>query len=210
MILALYTSSDYNLSMCRVLFPSILSDICFGRNEYCKRRKGSHSVNTGDMVIVLAFCHFPHGPRLVYQVLFNSLLYFQGYAPDKLNIAKIRKGSHSVNSGDMVIVLAFCHFPHGPLVVNQVSFHSLVYFQRYSPDKLFIAKIKKGSKSVNTVDRVMHLSSCTFFDNPLSIYQVSINSHVNFERYAPDKLFMAKIEKGSNSVNTVDMIMNLA
>ena len=42
------------------------------------------------------------------------------------------------------------------------------------------------------------------------MYQVSINSHVNFERYAPDKLFMAKIEKGSNSVKTVDMIMNFA
>ena len=142
-ILALYTSSDYNLSMCRVLFPSILSEICSGQTEYCKRRKGSHSVNTGDMVIVLAFCHFPHGP----------------------------------------------------LVVNQVSFHSLVYFQTYSPDKLFIAKIKKGSKSVNTVDRVMHLSSCTFFDNPLSMYQVSINSHENFERCAADKLFMAKLKR---------------
>ena len=39
----------------------------------------------------------------------------------------------------------------------QVSFNSLLHFQRYAPDKLFIAKIKKGSNSVNTGDRVMIL-----------------------------------------------------
>ena len=37
----------------------------------------------------------------------------------------------------------------------QVSFNSLLYFQRYALDKLFIAKIKKESNSVNTGDRVM-------------------------------------------------------
>ena len=49
----------------------------------------------------------------------------------------------------------------------QVSFDSLLYFQRYASDELFIANIKKGSNSVNTGDRV-----------------------------APDKLFIAKNYKG--------------
>ena len=86
--------------------------------------------------------------------LFNSLLYFQRYASDKLNIAKIRKGSNSVNTDDMVMVLVFCNSPYGPLSVYQISFDSLVHFQRYALDKLLIAKIKKGTDSVNTVDRV--------------------------------------------------------
>ena len=53
----------------------------------------------------------------MYQVSFNSLLYFQRYAPDKLFTAKIKKGSNSLNIGDRVIVLAFFNSPDGPLSV---------------------------------------------------------------------------------------------
>ena len=63
----------------------------------------------------------------MYQVSFNSLLYFQRYAPDKLFTAKIKKGSNSVNTGDRVMVLAFCNSPHGPLSVYQVSLNYLQY-----------------------------------------------------------------------------------
>ena len=56
----------------------------------------------------------------------------------------------------------------------QVSFNSLSYFQRYAADKLFIAKIKKESNSVNTVDRVMILAFCTYSDGPLLMYQILI------------------------------------
>ena len=100
----------------------------------------------------------------------NALLYFQRYASDKLFIAKIRKCSNSVNTGDRVMVLIFSDSPHCPLSVYQVSFNSPVYFQRYAPDKLFIAKIKKGSNSVNTVDREMILALCTSSDGPLSSF----------------------------------------
>ena len=48
---------------------------------------------------------------------------------------------------------------------------------------------------------------CTFADGSLSMYQVSFNSLVSFQRYAPDKLFLAKIKKESSSVNTVDSVM---
>ena len=51
----------------------------------------------------------------MYQVSFNTLLYFQLYAPDKLSVAKIKKGSNSVNTGDRVMVLAFCNCLHSPL-----------------------------------------------------------------------------------------------
>ena len=42
----------------------------------------------------------------------------------------------------------------------QVSFNSLPYFQRYALDKLFTAKIKKGSNSINNGDSVMVLAFC--------------------------------------------------
>ena len=67
-------------------------------------------------------------------------------------------GSNSVNTGDRVMVLALCNSPNGPLSVYQVSFHSLVYFQRYAPDKLFIAKFKKGSYSIILVTGVWSCS----------------------------------------------------
>ena len=88
--------------------------------------------------------------------------------------------------------------------VYQVSINSFVSFQRYAPDKLFMAKIKKGSNSVNTGDKVMILALCTSSDGPLSMYQVAFNALIYCQRYALDKLFIAKIKKGSNSINTVD------
>ena len=50
---------------------------------------------------------------------------------------------------------------------------------------------------------------CTSPDGHLSMYQVSFNSFLNFQRYAPDKLFVAKIKMGSNSVNTGERVMVL-
>ena len=48
-----------------------------------------------------------------------------------------------------------------------IPFHTL---QRYTPDKLFIAKIKMGSNSVKTGDRVTVGAFCTFSDSPVSMY----------------------------------------
>ena len=53
----------------------------------------------------------------MYQVSLKSLLYFQRNGPNKLLIAKIKVGSNSVNTGDGVMVLAFCTFSDGPLSV---------------------------------------------------------------------------------------------
>ena len=71
------------------------------------------------------------------------------------------------------MVLPLCTFSDSHLSMHQVSFYSLLYFQRYAPDKLFIAKIKKGSNFVNTGDRVMILAFYNSPHNPLSLYQVS-------------------------------------
>ena len=131
--------------------------------------------------MVLALCTSSDDILSMYQVLFNSLIYFQRYVPDKLNTAKIRKGSSSENTGDRVMVLAFCDSPHDPLSMHQVSFYSHVYFRRYALDKFFIAKIKKTSNSVNTVDRVMILAVCTSSNGLLSMYKVSFNSLVYFQ-----------------------------
>ena len=90
--------------------------------------------------MVLAFCNSPYGPLSVYQVLFNSLVHFQRYAPEKLFIAKIEKGSNSVNTADRVMILAFCISSDGPPSMYEVSFNSLEFFQRY--DKFLLQKLK--------------------------------------------------------------------
>ena len=109
----------------------------------------------------------------MYHVSYNYLIYFQRYALDKLSIAKIKKESNSVNTIDRVMILALCTFADGPLSMYQISLNSLIYFQKYAPDKLFIAKMKKGSNSVNIVDRVMILALCNSPHGPLSVYQVN-------------------------------------
>ena len=74
--------------------------------------------------MVLALYNFSRDLLSMYQVSFNSLLYFQRYATDKLNAEKM-KGSNSVITCDRVLVLAFCNFPYGTLSVYHVSFNYL-------------------------------------------------------------------------------------
>ena len=76
----------------------------------------------------LRFLHSALPLMAVSQVSFNSLIYFQRYAPDKLFAAKIKNGSNSINTGERVIVLAFYDSPYGPLSVYQVSLNYLQYF----------------------------------------------------------------------------------
>ena len=56
------------------------------------------------------------------------------------------------------------------------------------------AKVRKGNNSEITCDRVIFLALCTSSDSCLSMYKVSFNSLLYFQRYAPDKLFTAKKE----------------
>ena len=64
-------------------------------------------VITCNRVTGLALCTISDGHLSMYQVSFDSLLYFQRYAPDKFNIAKIRR-NNSINTEDRVMVLSFC------------------------------------------------------------------------------------------------------
>ena len=185
MALALCTSSDDILSMYKVLFNSLLyfQKYASDKLNIAKIRKSTNFVNTGDRVLVLAFCDSLPGLLSVFEVSFNPFVYFQRYVLDKLFIAKIKKGRNSVKTVDGVMIFAFCTSSDGHLLIVLVSFNSLVYFHIYAPDKLFIAKIK-GSNSVKTVDRVTILASYTSADSPLSMYQVSFNSHAHFQRHA--------------------------
>ena len=79
-------------------------------------------------VMVLALCTFSDDILSMYQVYLIPFYIFKRYVPEKLNIAKIRKASSSVNTGDRVMVLTFCDFPRGPLSVYQVPFNYLQYF----------------------------------------------------------------------------------
>ena len=66
-------------------------------------------------VTVFALCTISDGLLSMYQVSFDSLLYFQRYVLEKFNIAKIRTGNNSINTDDRVMVLTFCTSPHSPL-----------------------------------------------------------------------------------------------
>ena len=128
---------------------------------------------------------------------------------DKPNIANIKMGSNSVITCYRVTVLPLYTISDGHLSMYQVSFDSLLYFQRYVPDKFYIAKIRKGNNSINTDDRVMVLAFCTSPCSPLSLYQVSFIYLHYFLRYALDKLTIAKIRKGNNSVITCDRVIRV-
>ena len=59
------------------------------------------------------------------------------------NNAKIIKGSNSINTDYRVTIPILCTFANDPLSKYQVSFNFLVFFQRYAPDKLLIAELKR-------------------------------------------------------------------
>ena len=145
--------------------------------------------------ILPALCTSSDGHLSMYQVSFNCLLYFQRYAPDKLFIAKIKKGSNSTNIGDRVMVLAFCHSLHSPLLVYRVSFIYLQYFYRYDPEKLTIAKLRKGNKSVITWDRVTVLPLCTSSDGRLSMYHLHVIPFYTFRDMLQTSFLLQKLRR---------------
>ena len=99
----------------------------------------------------------------MYQVSFNSLLYFQRHALDNLFIAKIKKGCNFVNTSDRVMVQAFCNFLHGPLSV----YHLFIFntLRDIILTILLLQKHRKGNNSVITCDRVTILASCISTDS---------------------------------------------
>ena len=70
---------------------------------------------------------------------------------------------------------ALCSSSDGHLSMYQASFNSLLHFQIYTPDKLFIAENKKRRNSVNIGDRVTVLAFCNFTHGHLSVYQALLN-----------------------------------
>ena len=100
-----------------------------------KIRKGNNSVKACDIVQVLDYAL----PLMaIYQYIKFHLIPFITFR-DMLRtnflLQKIKKGSNSVNTGDRVMVLAFCNSPHGPLSVYQVSFNYLQFWELCSGQK---------------------------------------------------------------------------
>ena len=58
---------------------------------------------------------------------------------------------------------------------------------------LLFLKIRTGSNSVIICKRATVLALCTVSDGHLSMYQVSVDSLLYFQRNAPDKFNIAKL-----------------
>ena len=71
---------------------------------------------------------------------------------------------------------------------------------------LLLLKLERDN-TVITCYRVMFLALCTCSDDLLSMFQVLLNSLLHLQRYLLHKLNIAKIRKGSNSVNTGDRVL---
>ena len=61
----------------------------------------------------------------MFQVSFDPLLYFQRYAPDKFNIAKIKQGSKSENTGDRAMIFAVYKFLMA--LYQCIKFHLFIF-----------------------------------------------------------------------------------
>ena len=149
--------------------------MCPDKQIITKIRKGNNSVIIFDRAMVLALTL---SLIALYQCIRSFVVFFlygllKRYATDKLIIAKIKTRSNSVITCNRVTVLALCTISDGHPLMYQVSFDSLLYFQRYASDKFDIAKIRKGNNSINTENRVMVLAFCILPRGPLSLYQVS-------------------------------------
>ena len=64
--------------------------------------------------------------------------------------------------------------------MNQLSLKPVSFFQRYAPDKLFIAKIKKVCYSVNTGDMVKVLK---IRNSPMVLYQCITFRSITFNTF---------------------------
>ena len=132
--------------------------------------------------MVLAFCNSPHSPLSVYQVSLNYLKYFKRYALDK----SVTDGwtdillQTAVTSLKVVIELLFLYSALPLLVLYQyIKFHfiplTFYTFRDMLWTSFILPKLKRGSSSVNTGDRVTVLVFCNSHHGPLSVYQVSLH-----------------------------------
>ena len=129
--------------------------------------------------MVFVFCTSSYWQLCMYQVSFQSFLYFPRYGPDRhLLWKKWLWWDNSVNIQDMFIVHVCFPSSHCHLCINQVSFQSLLYFSRYDPD---YEKLLWGDNIVNIQGRIMVLEHSTSPHCHLSIYQVWFNGNCSFK-----------------------------
>ena len=124
-----------------IYLSSLLLEICSGKHTIVKIIKRNNSEITCDRVAVLVLCTSSDGHLSMYHISFNSLLYFQRYAPDQLFITKIKKGSNSINTGDRAMVLAFPFMA----LYQCIKFHSFIFntFRDMLRTSLLLQKLER-------------------------------------------------------------------
>ena len=126
MVLAFYTFSHYHLSVYQVLLNYLQYFKIFPPDKLIIAK-----IRRELLVIIMIKLWFLHTALLLmtfYQCIKFYLIPFYTFRymlRERLNIAEIKKGRNSVNTGDRIMIFAFCNFPHGPLSVYQVSLNSL-------------------------------------------------------------------------------------
>ena len=137
----------------------------------------------------------------VYQCTKFLLIPF--YTPDKLFIAKIKKGSNSVKTVDTVIVLAFCDSLHSPL--SMYKFHLFIFntFRDILCTSLLLQKLEREITQIT--DRFTVLALCTSIDGRRQCIKFHLTLFHTFR-----DTFTANIKKRNNWVNTGDRVMALA
>ena len=123
-------------------------------------------------MIELRFLHSALPLMVVHQCIKFHLIPFYTYCKVSLefeNILNIRQNFLSIGPVWDRFFWAFGCFQSVPIS----EFWSGTERNSIFSSKLFTAKIKKGSNSVNTGDRVMVLALCNSPHGPLSLYQVS-------------------------------------
>jgi len=98
--------------------------------------RGDNYVNIQGRIMVLVHCASSHCHLSINQVSLQSLAYFPIYGLDRHPLQKKSiRGDNYVNLQSRIRVLVHCASSHCHLSIHQVSFQSLLYFQRYGPER---------------------------------------------------------------------------
>ena len=110
------------------------------KGDNSRRTDGQMTGQTDAQETLYALCTSSDGHLSMYQVSFNSLLYYQRYAPDKVCIAKI-------NTRYRVMALAFCNSHSWPSVsVPRFIYLSSILLDIYSGKKYDGRTVKRTDK----------------------------------------------------------------
>ena len=148
-----------------------------------KITKGNNSAKNVDGVTVVNLC-MPSGHALyVYQLLWNSLEWYQSYRADTISSLKITKGNNSTKNVGGVTVVNLCKSSGHALYVYQVLWNYHEQYQSYKEDTISSPKITKGNNSAKNVGGVTVVNLCMSSGHALYLCQVSWNYLQRLQSY---------------------------